>query len=153
MQATSSVVDREIGTGTSGEDISRLLHDKNTKDYEDLRDRAAYVYVTGSYPTHLRTYMVSLLRKITRYSRSPVSLDRRLGSLAVDDTRAKQLGLDEHPMVTKVREFVKDGYRIQLSRDDASSRRPYTKVFLWKRTGGGMQQITVQSDGSVKDGW
>jgi hypothetical protein len=155
MNAQPSTVDRQIETtsGTTPDDVSRLLHDKDSKDFDDLRDRAAYVYVTGSYPTHLRSYMTSLLAKITRYSRNPVSLDRRLGSMAVDETRATQLGLDEHPMVTKVRDFIKAGYRIQLSRDDETTRRPYTKVFLWRRARHGLERITVQRDGSVKDGW
>lgn len=155
MNAQPSAVahQTEITSGTTPDDVSRLLHDKNSKEFDDLRDRAAYVYATGSYPTHLRAYMTSLLSKITRYSRNPVSLDRRLGSMAVDETRAQQLGLDEHPMVVKVRGFIKQGYRIQLSRDDETSRRPYTKVFLWRRARHGLERITVQSDGSVKDGW
>jgi hypothetical protein len=34
--------------------------------FYDLRDRAAYVHVTGAMPTHLRTYMSELLNKISR---------------------------------------------------------------------------------------
>lgn len=137
----------------TNEEIEKLLHDKNTKDFEDLRDRAAYVYVTGSYPTHLRTYMTAMLRKITRYSRTPVSLDRRLGSMQIAQENVVRLGLEDHPMVRKVREYLDKGYRIQLSRDDITTRRPYTKVFMFKRTGLGFDRLTVQCDGSIKDEW
>lgn len=137
----------------TNEEIEKLLHDKNTKDFEDLRDRAAYVYVTGSYPTHLRTYMTAMLRKITRYSRTPVSLDRRLGSMQIAQDNVVRLGLEDHPMVRKVREYLDKGYRIQLSRDDITTRRPYTKVFMFKRTGLGFDRLTVQCDGSIKDEW
>lgn len=137
----------------TSEEIEKLLHDKNTKDFEDLRDRAAYVYVTGSYPTHLRTYMTAMLRKITRYSRTPASLDRRLGSMQITQDNVVRLGLEDHPMVREVREYLGKGYRIQLSRDDITTRRPYTKVFMFKRTGLGFDRLTIQRDGSIKDEW
>jgi hypothetical protein len=82
-----------------------------------------------------------------------MSLDRRLGSFSIAEENIQRLGLEDHPMIKKVREFLEQGYRIELSRDDIKTRRPYTKVFLWRRERGGMRRITVQSDGSIKDGW
>jgi hypothetical protein len=137
----------------TNEEIEKMLHDKNTKEFEDLRDRAAYVYVTGSFPTHLRTYMTALLRKLTRYSRTPVSLDRRLGSMQIAQENIVRLGLEDHPLVRKVREYIDKGYQIQLSREDFTTRRPYTKVFMYKRVGMGFDRVTVQYDGSIKDEW
>jgi hypothetical protein len=117
-----------------------------SKDFYDLRDRAAYVHVTGAMPTHLRSYMVELLNKISRFTGA--------GSNSIEIARqnAVMLNLDDHPMVKQVREFLNDGYQIMVSRD-LKTRRPYGKVFLWKQDGDQFQRITVQQDGSVLNAW
>lgn len=120
----------------------------DTKEYADLRDRAAYVYATGTFPTHLRTLMVALLRKVARYSRAPASLDGRVGCMHVDPEMVARLGLDQHPMVVQVRRHVADGWRIQVARD-VKARRPFGKVFLLK----GNTRVTVQADGAIREGW
>ena len=117
-----------------------------SKDYYDLRDRAAYVHVTGAMPTHLRSYMTDLLNKISRFT-GPGS-----NSIEIARQNAALLGLEEHPMVKKVREFVNDGYQIMVSRD-LKTRRPFGKVFLWKQNGQQLERITVQQDGSVLTAW
>lgn len=132
------------------DEVARIMADPNSKDFQDLRDRAAYVYVTGSIPTHLRTLMNSLLRKLTRYSRTPVSLDGRLGSMQLDAGSIAALSLDAHPLTKKVRQYLNDGYRIAVARDH-KSRRPYSKVLLLHPASG--IRLTVQADGSIKDGW
>lgn len=132
------------------DEVASIMADSNSKDYQDLRDRAAYVYITGSIPTHLRTLMNSLLRKLTQYSRTPVSLDGRLGSMRLDEGCIAALGLESHPMTKKVRQYLNDGYRIAVARDH-KSRRPYSRVLLMNPTSG--LRITVQADGSIKDGW
>lgn len=133
--------------------LDRVLTEQDSKEYQDLRDRAAYVYVTGSFPTHLRTLMTGLLRKITRYSRQPVSLDGRAGSTQVEQENVERLGLAMHPMVRKTKEFLAMGYAIQTQRGP-NERRPYSKVFLYRRLrAGGLERVTVQADGSVKAGW
>lgn len=132
------------------EEVARILSDPTSKDFQDLRDRAAYVYATGSIPTHLRTLMNSLLRKVTQYSRQPVSLDRRLGSLQLDPGTVEALDLDTHPLITKVREYLQQGYRISISREQ-HARRPYSKVMLVNPSTG--SRLVVQADGSVKDTW
>lgn len=126
--------------------------DRTSKEFEDLRHRAAYVYATGWLPTHLRDHMRALLAKVTRYSRTPSALDRNSGSVQITKTRAKQLGLDEHPMVAKTREYVENGYRIQARRGP-KARRPYGKVFMIREGDNGMEHVTIQSDGSVLDHW
>lgn len=132
------------------EEVARILSDPHSKDFQDLRDRAAYVYVTGSLPTHLRTLMNSLLRKVTNYSRQPVSLDGRLGSLQLDPGTIEALSLNTHPLIKKVNEYLRQGYRISVVREH-QTRRPYSKVLLINgRTG---DRLTVQADGSVKDSW
>jgi hypothetical protein len=131
-------------------EVQRVLSDPDSKDYADLRDRAAYVYVTGSMPSHLRSLMTSLLARLATYSRTPVSFDRRVGSLALSQEMIERLDLESHPMVAKLRPFIDGGYRIQLERD-MKARRPYTKVFLFNPGTG--DRITVQIDGSLKEGW
>lgn len=131
------------------DEMSRILSDTDSKDYQDLRDRAAYVYVTGSIPTHLRALMNSLLRKITRYSRQPVSLDRRLGSMQLDESSIEALDLHDHPMIKKVRGYLDQGYTLAVRRTN-TTRRPYSKVLMQGTRG---EKITVQIDGSIKDGW
>jgi hypothetical protein len=118
-----------------------------SKEFTDLRDRAAYVHVTGAMPTHLRTYMSELLNKISRFTGA--------GSNSIEIVRqnATVLGLDDHPMVKRTREFLNDGYSIMTSRD-LKARRPYGKVFLWKDLGrGAVSKVTVQADGSVLSDW
>lgn len=123
------------------------------EEFSDLRDRAAYVYATGALPTHLRTYMTSLLNKITRYSRAPASLDRRAGNLSIPRTQASVLALDDHPMISKVKTYIQEGYKIQVSRDPRT-RRPFGKVFMYRRNRNGiLDRLTVQSDGSVLSTW
>lgn len=127
--------------------------EKGSKDFEELRHRAAYVHTTGWLPTHLRDHMRALLAKVTRYSKTPSALDGGSGSVLIPKTRAKQLGLDEHPMVAKAREYVADGWHIQARRGP-KARRPYGKVFLVRTTPDGKTEYaTVQSDGSVLDHW
>jgi hypothetical protein len=120
---------------------------------DDLRDRAAYVYATGTLPTHLRSYMTGILSKITRTSRKPTAFDQRGGTLAIAKKNAQALGLDDHPMVKQVRDFVNQGYNIQVSRG-LRTRRPFGKVFMWRRDRtGALEHITVQNDGSVLNRW
>lgn len=133
--------------------LDTVFNNPESKEFVDLRDRAAYVLTTGTFPTHLRTLMTGLLRKITTYSRHPVSLDGRMGSLRVVQENIERLGLNDHPMVRKAGDYVKQGYLIQMPRDP-KARRPYSKVLLYKNLGGTVfDRLTVQDDGSVKEGW
>lgn len=117
-----------------------------SKDFYDLRDRAAYVHVTGAMPTHLRSYMTDLLNKISRFAGGGGN------SFEIAQQNAALLGLEDHPMVRQVREFVNDGYQVMVSRD-LKARRPFGKVFLWKQDGAAVKQVTVQQDGSVLFNW
>lgn len=122
------------------------------KEVEDFKDRAAYVYITGSFPTHLRRYFVGLLRKATNFASAPSSLDRQSGSVMLKPEVIQEADLQNHPMVKKVREYVREGYRIQKSRGVAE-RRPYSRVFIYKNSNMGAVRLTVKSDGSVREGW
>ena len=118
-----------------------------SKDFYDLRDRAAYVHVTGAMPTHLRSYMTTLLNKVADYGGN-----QGRKSFEVARNNAAMLNLDSHPMVRRTREYVKDGYNIVVARD-IKARRPYGKVYLWKQNGSALQKITIQQDGSILPSW
>ncbi|KRW94343.1 hypothetical protein AQY21_20655 [Paracoccus sp. MKU1] len=123
------------------------------KTREDMLDRAAYVYVTGQFPSHLRKHYTAVLRAITHYFRKPVAFDGRTGNIKLDDRVVEDLDLDKHPMVKEVRNKVAEGYFIQPSRG-FGTRRPFWRVFMFKLQGEHMvDKITVQADGAVKKGW
>lgn len=136
----------------SVDDLTRIVNEPETKDFVDLRDRAAYVYCTGTFPTHLRSYMMSLLRIATHYQLKPVALDGRSGSMELTPEIVKALDLDHHPMVARVRDFVEDGYKIFFQRE-LNERRPFSKVLMYRKDGRNMHKLIVQSDGSILDGW
>jgi hypothetical protein len=118
---------------------------------DDIRDRAAYVYITGSFPTHLRHNYNAVLRAITSIFRTPMALDRQGGTIGVQPEAVTDLALEQHPMVKMVRRYILDGYVIQTARN-VVSRRPYSKVFMYRRTDPS-DRITINVDGSVKQAW
>lgn len=124
------------------------------KFWNDARDRVAYVYVTGQFPSHLRPRSNGLIRNITRYYRRPVALDGRTGRMKVHEYAVRDLELERHTMVRKVREMIRDGYFIQPSRG-TGTRRNYWKIFMFKLNADNQPygRITVQGDGSIKQGW
>jgi hypothetical protein len=134
-------------------EISKTLAQPESKEYADLRDRAAYVMITGTFPTHLRPHMTGLLRKMSHYSLTPAALDGKSGSLGLDATFVDALKLAQHPMVAKAQALIAEGYLIQASRD-VKARRPFSRVFLYRTDDtGNPQQITVHLNGATLDGW
>jgi len=132
--------------------IEDIIQRPRTRTYNELRDRVAYVYVTGCFPTHLRSEANELLRLISSYSQTPTSFDRRSGTLLVCEEAVVRLSLAAHPMAKKVRTYINRGYRIATGRG-SKARRPYGKVFLCKNGEHCDEQIVVQRDGSVLDKW
>lgn len=125
----------------------------NGDEKEQLVDRAAYVYVTGNFPSHLRKRGTKALREITSQSRELVALDGRTGNVRLDERVAEVLELEHHPMVKEVRAKILGGYAIQPSRG-YGERRPFWKIFMFKLSGDRIiEKITVQGDGAVKWGW
>ena len=124
------------------DDLQRILADRDCRAHADLRDRAAFVYVTGAYPSHLRT---PTNRALTLISESAPDAN---GERRIVDEVAVRPRLDHHPMVRRVQTFVAEGYRIKVSRGP-NARRPYGKVLVFKD----VDRRTVQIDGAVRDGW
>lgn len=139
------VRDREPATRT---EIERILSTPASKAFKDLRDRAAYMHITGSHPSHLRAFFTQALSLVSEMQNQPASLDGLSGALKLNEDIVKRLGLESHPMVVKVREHVQGGWRIKTSRGP-NARKPYTKTFLHR----GQDRIAIQIDGSILDHW
>jgi hypothetical protein len=129
-------------------DVEAILSDPHGRHFRDLRDRAAYVFVTGTFPTHLRVFFTRVLAVVSTTEMAASTFAGRAGSLTVAPAIAMRLGLTVHPMVVKVREYVERGYRIRISKG-ANERKPYYKVWVFK----GEDQRTIKFDGSILEGW
>lgn len=123
-----------------------------SKTREDVRDRAAYIFVTGQFPSHLRTNYMGILRAISATFNRPVALDGRSGSIKLTSAVVNDLDLENHPMVIAVRDKLAEGFLIQPSRG-LHARRPFGKVFMYRPTGSGNDLIVVNSEGATKIGW
>ncbi|GGL50694.1 hypothetical protein [Wenxinia marina] len=114
--------------------------------------RAAYVYVTGAFPTHLRREKTEFLRHITRLSERPSSLDGRIGGVILKDGVAKNLELEEHTMVQAVRQKMQEGYRMSLGRP--YSRRRYDLIRMVRDDPDqGVERLTINRHGFEREGW
>lgn len=137
----------------SSHDDTRPITFANGKARDDIRARAAYVYVTGKFPSHLRQNYKGVLRAFTATFARPASLDGRSGSIKVTSDVVKELDLENHPMVVAVRSKINKGFMIQPDRG-RGRRRPYRLVFLYKRLRNGVvERITITDEGAVKEGW
>lgn len=127
---------------------------RGEKLHDDISDRAAYVFITGYFPSHLRPKSTQILRQITRPYRRPSSLDSRKGERILHDDAIRDLDLNNHAMVKAVREKIRQGFLIEPSRG-FGKRRGYSKIFMFKRLQDRkvFEKITVTLEGAVKGGW
>lgn len=135
-----------------GEFEVRVKHDPDFR--MKTRDRLAYVYVTGQFPSHVRPPSNALIRTVTRYFKRPVALDGRSGNMKLKDEVVENLELEAHPMVREVRERIANGFLIQPS-IGPNTRRNFWKIYMFKMNSDGVRysKITVQGDGAIKQGW
>lgn len=119
-----------------------------------IRDKAAYIHVTGYFPSHLRQHSIDALKPMTRFFRRPTSLDGRVGHICLRDEVVADLEIGSHPLVRKVQEKIAQGYLIRPSRGQGT-RRNFWKIFMFKQNVDGVLfgPITVQNDTSIKEGW
>lgn len=132
--------------------LREVLAQPESKDYMDLRDRAAFVHITGTLPTHLRENMTALLRSMTVVRSEPTSMDGESGSIKIEPHIGRSIRIEKHPMVEKTKEFLSNGYKVQASRD-LKARRPFSRVFLYRESKDGMYKMTVHSNGAIREGW
>ncbi|WP_312781039.1 hypothetical protein [Brevundimonas sp.] len=129
-------------------DVSRILSQPQSQDFADLRDRAAFLFITGSHPSHIRAFFTQALSLVSKMHNQPTAFDARQGSLKLNADMVARLDLNDHPMVQQVRRFTEDGWRIKQV-FGPNARKPHTQVLLWK----GQRLVTVKIDGSVLDYW
>lgn len=135
---------RNPGDGLTVRDIPK---DAGSREFVDFRDRAAYVHLTGTFPTHVRKYFTGLLRAATEYARAP--LVGKYGHVKVSEDVVNRLKLDDHPMVRKVRSMMTDEGYVLRAPDNLKERRPFSRINLVHPKSG--KRIIVQSDGSIRD--
>lgn len=128
--------------------------DRDSKLHCDISDRAAYMYITGNYPCHLRSKATAILKQISREYRRPTSVDSRHGHRLTSDEAVRDLRLNSHDMVRKVREKISQGYFIEPSRG-FGTRCGFSKIFMFKKHSDKMvyDRITVTLEGALKQGW
>lgn len=100
---------------------------------------------------HLRVYVAGLLRGLSNYGRSTISFECRGDPATLIDQQIVALGLQGNPMIGAVRRLIAQGYRIRPA--DQRARLPVTKVYLLRHAQGVEDRVTVEADGSVKQGW
>lgn len=135
---------RDVGELTTAD----IPTDPTSKAFADFRDRAAYVYIMGSFPTHIRSHFTALLSMISRSVMEPSSLDRAFGGVKVNDEMVHRLRLEEHPMVRRTRLMLAEGYKLYRS-GALTDRRPYGRIPMKNPLTG--RSVVVQIDSSVKD--
>lgn len=74
--------------------------DRWDEHFSRIEDRAAYMFITGSYPSHLRPEATSILRNISRDFPHPVSLDGRLNGRILREDVVDELRLEQNPVVS-----------------------------------------------------
>lgn len=124
--------------------VAAILADPSSKMFADLRDRAAYMYVTQCYPTHLRPFFTGALTEMRRYA------SRTAGGQgpAFELTFVHQLELDDHPMVVRVREMAAEGWTVNDPIRE-TARHSFQKIHLSL----GDERRTVRTSGEVVLGW
>lgn len=129
-------------------ELEAIFLDPKSKEFTDLRDRAAHLFLTGVYATHLQQFFVGALCVISSTRDGRSLIDPQTGAIQVAEEVVQRLALHEHRMVKAVRKMQAEGWQIRQSLG-ANKRRPYTKVFMYR----GEARITVQQDGSMLDHW
>ncbi len=121
--------------------------------WADVRDRAVYVAVTGAFPSHLRPETLTILREATTYSKEPTSIDGESGGVALRPEYRQALDVDSAPLLLKVAEFVRAGWKLAPVRDE-KARRPYGRIWLFKPVSVySAQRCTIHASGAAQAEW
>lgn len=124
--------------------VFRMMACENTKDFADLRDRVAYMFVTGAHPTHMRPFFTGALNLLS----SMVPVRGRFGPHLIDSSAIYSLDLHNHPMVIEARRLVSEGWRLVVSLGP-NHRRPYGNLYF----SCGQQRLTLDAEGWTRPGW
>lgn len=121
-----------------------MMASENTKNFADLRDRVAYMYVTGAHPTNMRPFFTGALNVLSE----PCAASGRFGPHLIDSSAIHTLGLNRHPMVVEARRLLDEGWRLVVSLGP-NHRRPYGNLYF----SCGQRRLTVNAEGWIKPGW
>lgn len=124
--------------------VFRMMARENTKNFADLRDRVAYMYVTGAHPTHLRPFFTGCLTVLSQRH----AASGRFGPLLIDSSAVYTLGLNRHPMVVEARRLLSEGWRLVVSLGP-NERRSHRNLYF----SSGQRRLTVNHEGWIKPGW
>ena len=124
--------------------ILKMMAAENTKAFADLRDRVAYMFVTGAHPTNMRPFFTGALNVLSQ----PCASSSRFGPYLIDSSAIHTLGLRRHPMVVEARRLLSEGWRLVVSLGP-NHRRPYGNLYF----ACGPQRLTVNAEGWIKPGW
>ena len=124
--------------------VLKMMARKDTKAFADLRDRVAYMYLTGAHPTHMRPLFTGALNVLSE----TVNSSSRFGPHRIDRSAVYELDLSEHPMVVEARRLMAEGWRLVVSLGP-NCRRRYCKLYFSRE----QHRLTLSSDGSIKLGW
>lgn len=124
--------------------ILKMMARKNTRQFKDLRDRIAYMHVTGAHPTHLRPMFTGALNVLSE----TVSCSGRFGPHLIDRSAVYELDLNSHAMVVEARRLLAEGWRLVVSLGP-NCRRPYGNLYFSRE----QYRLTLSSEGWNKPGW
>ena len=124
--------------------VLRIMADKVSRQFTELRDRVAYVFVTGSHPTNLRPFYTGALNVLSTVARMP----SRYGPLRVDWCAIHELDIRNHPSVTGTKRLLSEGWELVIS-SGPNKRRSYQNLYFKKND----SLITLKCDGSIRPGW
>jgi len=124
--------------------VFKMMAHERTKDFTDLRDRVAYMFVTGAHPTNLRAFFTGALNVLSTHS----DASGRFGPHLVDCSAIYTLRLIHHPMVVEARRLVSEGWRLVVSLGP-NERRPYGRLYFSRE----QHRLTLHAEGWTKPGW
>ena len=137
----------ERPTGAPHPEVRRILKMmacKNTKAFTDLRDRVAYMFVTGAHPTNMRPFFTGALNVLS----TRASATGRFGPHLIDDSAVYTLDLKTHPLVVETRRLLSEGWRLVVSLGP-NRRRPFGNLYFARD----QHRLTLRSEGWTKPGW
>jgi hypothetical protein len=124
--------------------VFRMMANENTKDFTDLRDRVAYMFVTGAHPTNLRPFFTNALNVVSTWA----GRARHFGPRVIDRPAVYMLRLREHPLVVEAQRLMSEGWRLAASLGP-NKRRPFGNLYFLRD----QDRLTLHAEGWTRPGW
>jgi len=127
--------------------LAEIIRAPGSKQFNDVRDRAAFTHVTGTCATHMRPQATGLLWITTEPVGEVPPLGGR-GPVRLSHYYFDKLALDTHPMVKAVGRKIAEAWDV-CTFTGPNDRASFQRVFMRR----GDEKQRVQVDGSVLLGW